>query len=83
MKNVLPGNAEWIQEPVIKVEASGNYVVTQAGIKVFYEYLVIAAGLRLDYDKVCVLQVGTLYSVSIPKIYHLRLLLTVADLGKG
>lgn len=52
MGNVLPKNAEWIKEPVAKVEASENYVVTHTGLKVFYEYLVIAAGLRLDYDKV-------------------------------
>lgn len=52
MASVLPQDAEWIKDSVQQIEPQGNYVMTQNGIRINYEYLVVAAGLKVDYNKV-------------------------------
>jgi sulfide:quinone oxidoreductase len=48
----IPSGATWIQEKVAEFNPEENYVVTADGNKVRYEYLVVAAGIQLDWDKV-------------------------------
>lgn len=52
MGSVLPKNAEWIKDSVQRIEPQGNFVTTQNGMKINYEFLVVAAGLKTDYTKV-------------------------------
>lgn len=52
MKDVLPKNVEWVKDSVQQLEPQGNFVTTQEGTRINYEYLVVAAGLKLDYGKV-------------------------------
>lgn len=52
MKDVLPKNVDWVQDSVSSLEPQGNFVTTQCGTRINYEYLVVAAGLKLDYGKV-------------------------------
>lgn len=52
MEKVLPSKAEWIQEAVVTIDPRQNCAVTCSGLRINYEYLVVAAGLTLHYEKV-------------------------------
>ena len=52
MSSVLPKNAKWIKDGVLKIHPRENYVTTQNGLKISYEYLVVALGIELHYEKV-------------------------------
>ncbi|VVC86561.1 unnamed protein product [Leptidea sinapis] len=50
--SVLPSNAVWIQDSAKSIKPSQNVVITSRGDEISYEYAVIAAGLKNDYDKI-------------------------------
>lgn len=45
----LPKGVEWIEERVAEFDPEGNKVVTESGKQIPYDYLMVAAGLKLDY----------------------------------
>lgn len=51
-KSVLPGLAKWVQDEALKFDPDNNKVTTKKGDTIQYDYLVIAMGLVLNYDKV-------------------------------
>lgn len=52
MKSVLPANAKWIQDEAVQLNPAANEVITKQGHKITYDFLVIAVGMQLNYDKV-------------------------------
>ena len=50
--SVIPDGAEWLKEAVTEFYPDDNYLMTAEGSKVKYDYLVVAAGIQLDWDKV-------------------------------
>lgn len=52
MATVLPKKAKWIQDEAIKFDPNANEVITKQGHIISYEFIVIAVGLQLNYDKV-------------------------------
>lgn len=52
MKSVLPKKAKWIQDEAVRFNPSANEVITKQGHKITYDFVVIAVGLQLNYDKV-------------------------------
>ncbi len=48
----IPAGATWLQERVEGFEPEGNCLVTQTGLRVSYDYLIVAAGIQLDWDRV-------------------------------
>ena len=52
MSQVLPKNARWIKEKASTFFPEENRLVTASGEEINYEYLVVAMGLQLDYNKV-------------------------------
>ena len=48
----LPRDVTWIEEGVAEFDPDSNKVVTDSGKAVTYDYLVLATGLRLDYDAI-------------------------------
>lgn len=48
-KDYIPRNVEWISEPVAEIDPEANRVVTETGRALDYDYLIVAAGLSLDY----------------------------------
>ncbi|KAI8391835.1 uncharacterized protein BYT42DRAFT_558225 [Radiomyces spectabilis] len=52
MSSVMPANAEWIQDKVTKLDPDNNQVVLSNGKTVEYEYLVMAAGIQINWDQV-------------------------------
>ncbi|XP_023329172.1 sulfide:quinone oxidoreductase, mitochondrial [Eurytemora carolleeae] len=47
MESVLPSSATWIKEKVTGFQPEENYVTTESGDKISYDFLVVAAGLQL------------------------------------
>lgn len=52
MSEVLPKKAKWIKDRASQFFPEENRLVTASGDEITYEYLVLAMGLQLDYDKV-------------------------------
>lgn len=52
MESVLPSKAKWIKDEAVEIDPNDNEVKTKKGDKIKYDYLVVATGLQLDYDKV-------------------------------
>lgn len=51
-KNYIPHGATWIKERVVELCPDENKVVTDAGRTVEYDYLVVAAGIQIDWGKI-------------------------------
>lgn len=52
MASVMPNRATWIKKSVDTFEPVDNSVVLDDGSKIGYEYLVVALGIRVNFDKV-------------------------------
>ena len=52
MKSVLPSTADWLKDSVVRFDPENNKLEVGNGDTVFYEFLVVAMGLELHYEKV-------------------------------
>ncbi|XP_064107561.1 sulfide:quinone oxidoreductase, mitochondrial-like [Macrobrachium nipponense] len=52
MSEVLPKKADWIKEKVVSFDPHNNKVITNDGQEINYEYLVVALGIQLNFDKI-------------------------------
>ncbi|ORX49489.1 FAD/NAD(P)-binding domain-containing protein [Hesseltinella vesiculosa] len=52
MGSVMPSEAEWIQDRVTKLDPDNNQVELSNGERVGYDYLVVAAGIQINWDQV-------------------------------
>lgn len=50
--SLLPSSASWIKDSVEQFDPENNSLTTASGDIVKYEYLVVALGLQLDYQKI-------------------------------
>ncbi len=50
--SVIPAKAKWIKDAVISFQPAQNTVTTKHGDVYKYDYLVVAPGIQLDWDKV-------------------------------
>lgn len=48
----MPGDVRWLQESVVEYEPENNRVRTDAGTVVEYDYLLVATGVTLDFDRI-------------------------------
>ena len=48
----LPRDIYWIEEAAAEIDPVGKKVVTSAGKVVDYDYLIVATGIKLDYDAI-------------------------------
>lgn len=51
-KNFIPQGASWIKERAVELRPDDNQVITDAGRTVEYDYLVVAAGIQIDWSKI-------------------------------
>ncbi|GAC1425172.1 MAG: FAD/NAD(P)-binding oxidoreductase [Ktedonobacteraceae bacterium] len=51
-KDFIPQDATWIKERVVEICPNDNNVVTDGGRTIEYDYLVVAAGIQLDWGKI-------------------------------
>lgn len=52
MSQVIPPGVSWVQEAVAEFEPDTNQVTFASGGKLSYDYLIVAAGIQLDWDKI-------------------------------
>jgi sulfide:quinone oxidoreductase len=55
-KDFIPPGATWIKESVVELCPHENNIVTDAGRTIEYDYLVVASGIQIDWDKIKGLQ---------------------------
>ncbi|MHC0054755.1 NAD(P)/FAD-dependent oxidoreductase [Actibacterium sp. D379-3] len=48
----LPRGVTWVEEAAAEIDPDAKVVTTASGTKVAYDYLVVATGLKLDYDQI-------------------------------
>lgn len=63
MAKVLPALAKWLKDSAVKFEPENNAVYTANGDKIEYDFLLVAVGLQLNYNKIP----GLEEALSIPK----------------
>lgn len=51
-KDYIPKGANWVREYATEIDPENQTVTTSSGGKIGYDYLVVAPGLHLDYDKI-------------------------------
>ena len=52
MIDVMPPQADWLKTKVAEFHPEENAVVTTDGSKVKYDYLIVAVGLKVDFERV-------------------------------
>ena len=52
MESVIPEKADWIQQRAIKLDPDNNQVKLSDGKTVGYDYLVVAAGIQINWDQI-------------------------------
>lgn len=52
MKRVIPGNAQWLRSYVVQIKPEENELVLRDGTSLNYNYLVVAAGIELDFERI-------------------------------
>ncbi|MEQ8231069.1 MAG: FAD/NAD(P)-binding oxidoreductase [Gammaproteobacteria bacterium] len=52
MSDLVPPAVDWIKQAVAEFAPEQSEVVTADGTRIGYDYLVVAAGLKLDWDKI-------------------------------
>ncbi len=50
--SVIPRKAKWIRDAVIKFEPQQNQLITRDGKTIQYDYLVVCAGIQINWDDV-------------------------------
>ena len=48
----IPSGAVWLQDAVVKFDPDHNSLLTQKGIQVTYEALVVCPGIQIDWDRI-------------------------------
>lgn len=48
----FPKGADWIQDSVAELQPEQNCVVTQSGNRITYDFLVVALGIQIDWNKI-------------------------------
>lgn len=52
MDKVIPKNTKWIKDEAVIIDPKSNSVTTKKGDTITYEFLLVAVGLKLNYNKV-------------------------------
>lgn len=52
MKNVMPRDVIWAKNKVIKIDPEQNQIILDDSTGLNYNYLVVAAGIQLDFNRI-------------------------------
>ena len=50
--DLMPAGVEWVKEMVSEFDPEANAIVTDAGRRIEYDYLIVATGLQLDFGQI-------------------------------
>lgn len=48
-QDVIPRGTTWIKDRVVKLDPDRNVIITQEGIQIEYDYLIVCPGIQLDW----------------------------------
>ncbi len=51
-KDVIPSWVVWVKDKVVRFDPENNNLTTETGKTIEYKYMVVAAGIQLDWDKI-------------------------------
>lgn len=69
-REYVPAGVELVEERVVEFDPEGNKVVTESGTAHAYDFLVVATGLKLDYDAIPGMDVEQIGNNGLGSIYH-------------
>ncbi|MBS9777495.1 MAG: NAD(P)/FAD-dependent oxidoreductase [Gammaproteobacteria bacterium] len=69
-KNYIPAGVEWVQSAIGAFMPDSNEVQTEQGDVIKYDFLVVATGLRLGYDKIAGLDTDAFGEKGLGSVYH-------------
>ena len=72
MQQVIPKDVTWVKDSVIQVSPTEQFVETASGERIPYDYLIVACGLVLRWDKIAGLE-ETLGRNGVTSNYHFDL----------
>jgi len=52
MSSIIPHGVHWIKDSVQSIDPTKKTVLCQSGKQISYDYLLVATGLKLDFDKI-------------------------------
>ncbi len=50
--SLIPPGATWLKDAVLEFDPEHNALLTREGVKVTYDYLIVAAGIQIDWGKI-------------------------------
>jgi sulfide:quinone oxidoreductase len=69
-REYVPGGVELVEERVTEFDPEGNKVVTESGKSYPYDFLIVATGLKLDYEAIPGMDVEQIGNNGLGSIYH-------------
>lgn len=66
----LPAGVQLVEERIVEFDPDGNKVVTESGKRHDYDYLIVAAGLKLDYAAIEGMDTARIGQDGLASIYH-------------
>lgn len=69
-RDYVPAGVELIEEGVAEFDPDANKVVTESGKSVPYDFLIVATGLKLDYDAIAGMDVEQIGKNGLGSVYH-------------
>jgi sulfide:quinone oxidoreductase len=69
-RDYVPAGVELIEERVKEFDPDGNKIVTESGKPVPYDFLIVATGLKLDYESIPGMDVNQIGKNGMGSIYH-------------
>jgi len=65
----LPAGIEWVKDMVASFDPVANTVVTEAGQRIPYDFLVVATGVHLDYAQIAGMDVSAIGREGLTSVY--------------
>lgn len=66
----MPSNVSWVKEMVAELDADNKTVVTDAGTRVPYDFLVVAMGIEYNYEAIEGMDVEAIGTNGLASVYH-------------
>ena len=67
--DLMPAGVNWVREMVAEYDPDANTLVTDAGRRIQYDYLVVATGCHLDFDQIEGMDVNAIGRNGVTSVY--------------